>query len=43
MDLNLLSLGTLVPAAPCCGFYTKVNQICTRFDTDDTVFASTQV
>ena len=43
MDLNLLSLGSLVPAAPCCAFYTTMHQVDSRYDTDDMVFAKSQV
>ena len=42
MDLHLLSLGTLVPAVPCCVFYTR-HQVYQRFDRDDMVFASTAI
>ena len=42
MDLNLSSLGTLVPAATCYVFYATKNQIY-RFDIDDMAFASTQI
>ena len=38
MDLNLSSLGTLVPAAPCFVFYLLRHQIYWRFGTDDMVF-----
>ena len=40
MDLNLLSLGTLVPAARCFVFYLLRHQIYWRFGTNDTVFGS---
>ena len=39
MDLNFLSLGTLVIAAPCCVFYATMYWIYCRFDTDGIVFA----
>ena len=38
MDLNLLSLGTLVLAAPCCVVYARRHWIRCRFDTDGRVF-----
>ena len=37
MDLNLLSLGTLVLAAPCCMFYATRHQTYWRFDTNNPV------
>ena len=37
MDVNLLIIGTVVPAAPCV-FYATAHQIYWRFDTDDMVF-----
>ena len=39
--LNLLSLGTLVLAPPCCVFHATSPRIYRRFDTCDMVFAST--
>ena len=38
IDLNLLSLCTLVLAAPCWVVYARRHWICCRFDTDGRVF-----
>ena len=35
IDLNLLSLGTIVPVAPCYVFYATRHQICWGFDPND--------
>ena len=42
-DLKLLSLGTLVLAAPCSIFYITRDQIYWSFDTDEMVFATTLI
>ena len=39
--IMLLTLDTLIPAAPCCVFYATRNQIHWRCDTDDLVFTGT--
>ena len=40
MELNLSSLGTLVPARPCCLFYETRHQIYWKSNLDHIVFAS---
>ena len=39
MDLLLLSLGTLLPEAPCYVFYATMHQVYCRFDTDGMAFS----
>ena len=43
MNLNLLSLGTLVAAAPCCVFNATRHEIYWRLHMDDRVFANTLI
>ena len=43
IDQNLLGLGTLVLAAPCCVFYATWHPIYRRFDTKDMVFTITLI
>ena len=43
MDLNLLSLSTLVPVSPCCVFHATKHQIYWRFEMNDMVSASTLI
>ena len=43
VNLNLSSIGTLVPVAPCGVFHATRNQIYWRFDMDNMVFTGTLI
>ena len=43
MDLNLLSVGRLVPEALCCMLYATRHHVYIMFDADDMVFVVTDL